>query len=37
MLGWHYAIDGYLGIILTILIWMAVGKSLSIATERNSH
>lgn len=24
-LGWHYAIDGYLAIILTFLIWRAVG------------
>ncbi len=24
-LGWHYAIDGYLSIVLTILIWKTVG------------
>ena len=25
-LGWHYAVDGYLSIILASLIWLAVGK-----------
>jgi PAP2 superfamily len=24
-LGWHYAIDGYVGILCTLLIWFAVG------------
>ncbi len=27
-LGWHYAIDGYVAILATILIWYAVGRSL---------
>ena len=26
ILGWHYAIDGYVSIILTILLWKLVGK-----------
>jgi hypothetical protein len=26
ILGWHYAIDGYVSILLTILLWKAVGK-----------
>ena len=25
-LGWHYAVDGYLSIVLTCVIWWAVGK-----------
>lgn len=28
-LGWHYAIDGYFGILTTLLIWKAVGWGLS--------
>ena len=26
ILGWHYAVDGYVSILLTILIWKVVGK-----------
>ncbi len=25
-LGWHYAIDGYIGALLTIIIWLIIGK-----------
>jgi hypothetical protein len=25
-LGWHYAVDGYVSVILTILLWMAFGS-----------
>jgi hypothetical protein len=28
ILGWHYAIDGYVGIILTCLIWIGVKRLL---------
>jgi len=24
-LGWHYAVDGYLSIVLTVLLWRVVG------------
>ncbi|MCV5838215.1 phosphatase PAP2 family protein, partial [Escherichia coli] len=24
-LGWHYAIDGYVGTLLTVLLWKIVG------------
>lgn len=27
-LGWHYAIDGYVGILCTLAIWFAVGWTL---------
>jgi hypothetical protein len=27
-LGWHYAVDGYAGAVITIAIWKAVGKAL---------
>jgi hypothetical protein len=26
ILGWHYAVDGYVGVLLTILIWFAVAR-----------
>jgi hypothetical protein len=28
-LGWHYAVDGYAGALITVAIWKAVGKALS--------
>ena len=28
ILGWHYAVDGYVSILLTILIWKLVNKYL---------
>lgn len=28
-LAWHYAVDGYVSAILTILIWLAVGKAMN--------
>jgi hypothetical protein len=28
ILGWHYAVDGYLSIILTLLLWKTVGKTI---------
>jgi hypothetical protein len=28
-LGWHYAIDGYVGAVLALLIWWAVGAALN--------
>jgi hypothetical protein len=33
MLGWHYAIDGYVSLFLTVLLWKAVGKILIIAAN----
>jgi len=30
ILGWHYAVDGYVSILLTILIWKLVNKYLSL-------
>jgi hypothetical protein len=36
-LGWHYAVDGYLSIILTILIWRAVGHVLDIHERRREQ
>ncbi len=27
-LGWHYAVDGYMAIVLAILIWLGVGRLL---------
>jgi membrane-associated phospholipid phosphatase len=38
-LGWHYAVDGYAGTLITIAIWKAVGKALgrtSFADEANA-
>ena len=29
VLGWHYAIDGYVGIIIVSLFWWGIGRSLS--------
>ena len=31
-LGWHYAVDGYAGALITIAIWKAVGKALSVTS-----
>jgi hypothetical protein len=28
ILGWHYAVDGYVSIILTLLLWKTVGKTI---------
>jgi membrane-associated phospholipid phosphatase len=25
-LGWHYAVDGYAGLVLTVLVWLAAGR-----------
>ena len=35
-LGWHYAIDGYASIVLTPLIWLAVGKAIGLARRRSA-
>lgn len=32
-LGWHYAVDGYAGALITIAIWKAVGKALSVTSS----
>ena len=34
-LGWHYAIDGYVSTVLTVLIWKATGRFL--ANTRGKH
>ena len=34
-LGWHYAIDGYASIVLTLLLWAAVGWALRRAWPRD--
>lgn len=36
-LGWHYAIDGYLSIILTIVIWKLVGLFVQRPGQAASH
>lgn len=33
-LGWHYAIDGYLSILLTVSIWKVVGGVISLRNRR---
>jgi hypothetical protein len=33
ILGWHYAVDGYAGIILACVIWYAVGRMIPATTE----
>jgi hypothetical protein len=33
-LGWHYALDGYASIVLTPLIWFAVGKAIDLFRRR---
>ena len=29
-LGWHYAVDGYASMILTVLLWWGIGKLLGL-------
>ena len=39
-LGWHYAVDGYVGVILTILLWKLVGWLLTrtrLTSDINHH
>ncbi len=33
-LGWHYAIDGYFSILVTVLIWKITGKLLPLSGEK---
>jgi hypothetical protein len=33
-LGWHYAIDGYLAIVGTLLVWWCVGRFLELKPIR---
>lgn len=33
-LGWHYAVDGYFSIVVTLLIWKVVGRVLGVTNER---
>lgn len=35
-LGWHYAVDGYLAILTTSLIWFLVGRFTPRPVEQNS-
>ena len=28
VLGWHYAVDGYAGIVMSVLVWKTVGFGL---------
>lgn len=36
-LGWHYAIDGYVAILATIIIWYAVGRALDRRPSRQTE
>ncbi len=36
-LGWHYAVDGYLGAILMVLVWKAVDRFLTMIGWRNEE
>ncbi|WP_084886844.1 phosphatase PAP2 family protein [Vibrio sp. qd031] len=35
-LGWHYAVDGYASILITLLLWKLVGKLLTSNNEQKS-
>ena len=36
-LGWHYAVDGYVSILMTIFIWKAVGHGLAVYERRGER
>jgi hypothetical protein len=36
-LGWHYAIDGYVGIIIASIVWYAVGRGLHLEQKKSGQ
>lgn len=35
-LGWHYAIDGYVSAVMTVIIWWSVGRGLGLGSPRDA-